>query len=589
MPTPVVLIVTAGRSDLQLLIPNAEPGNDEKNEAAAAGTGAYDPRRLAEMRVSRWTVGEGLAELHSAIMGGAIAYAVNEEQRFIHPDRLVRHREAKLTIVGNEIEAQLPDEHGEKYISRTPCHTLDADGETPVYSFVLPKISPILASLAQSIQDGESAVACALVLNTHRLRERGEPFALGKLVSEYIARRIGLDPGGRVDGDAALAAEQFRGRATWIDYLVGNERIEGVVEERLNPLAVARIDAALKAIAEAYPRCDVWLFQEGGVPGIKDVLHASACLRFHGAVVVVEARERQNRAELVDPRRKGATPAEDFRLRHTVRLLVERGEFASAWALVQAHDALFLRSGRYTWIGALDQARRILAGANPSNMSLAWARTLSGYKHLRSLRTALKAECHLRAGELVAAAAQTSKLIEVAILDAVEQHFGANSRIDDGDARLAIPAGIRISKAWTNGFEPLLKSVTGQPGTYDYYFSGPNRVRVLDSLRKLPLIALHRAHDDQVNGTSVRTIRNSLTHADPDDPAFRNEIISVFQGSGLWLSDAAGFSVFASQLVCDVLSSLGVTDPGSVYLNLEQGVLRAIADFSYRPPLPPDP
>ena len=567
----LILLVTAGRSDLQFLVPRVEPTREEINSAAQAGRNAFDPMRIAAPRMLRVSVETKARALHESLLRGTLGHVVSFEPRLAAD--VDKGGEAGCFLDDEDILVQ--DADGK---DRVPCYVETPEGDKR-YVLVAPKLARPLEVIDERIARSAGRLVAALILNTNRDGDDNEPIAVGPLLARAIAAKYGLAV---ADTAVQPADASSVWQAGWMDYLVGRERLEDPGPTGMNPAVIRRIDRVLAMLARRHPCAQVWASLEGGLGAVKDLTLACARYRFRGRVRMVSARERSSRQELFSELGRAEVAADDFRVRSLVERFIERGQFLTALSVVDAEPLLRERRAFFTWIKALEAVRGCLGGAgNPDPRAFPWLDPLVAHRCIRAFRLALRVESALRNEEFGEAARLSVGLIESAMLDVLARKF-PGSLIDESDGTVWFPAESPPPKDWI-GTDPTSRELAwlypseGQSQLYRYDTMGKRRLTALKLLDEPSLRRLNKATLCEIDNLTPRDVRNQLSHGDAHVSLTDARIVEVFEGAELWRSR----SILGSPLTVAVLVSLGVEQPERIFDDLIGGLMSALRDYSY--------
>jgi hypothetical protein len=398
-PTPVYLIVSAGRTDLKAVAADAE-GACRLLEIDKA-----IQRPLHEWMLEnpqRWTV------------------AAPEDVAALDESQAVKGRQSFD-----------PTEFPPLAVEQSALAT-DPAGR---WLLLAPKLGRMVGAMAELARSGKIALRGALVLYTHR--ERGhakakeEPVAVGLALARWLAESLGLQA-------VALTTEETPpplDAVAYYAFLTGREDLEGP-DNSLNPIACARLEHLLARLARAQPGLWAFVSALGGLPPYKPFLHALAELHFQQRWRPVEDTE-QAAAEIVPAPHVFATATGQAQARANALRLLRQWDIHGALAAL-AH--LGAGSG-YAALKILDQTLAGRGGREKSGDAafdaalgrllenpLGWKERSQGPRGvtethpapLRLILSGLRAECSLREGRVAEALNWTYTFYNAMLLDLLE-------------------------------------------------------------------------------------------------------------------------------------------------------------------------
>lgn len=531
-PLPVVLLCTAGRSDLQALF------HLEGNRYRAV-------------------IGPGLRAAHEAWLDPAVGVILDDAS----PLPALHAQEARWD------NGHLRPPEGEWENGNGVVHLVPA------------KLAPIVAALAQ--RGAAFRVAAAVVLSTHRRRQalppalaEAEPVAAGPLLARWLAGRLGLAAG-------AASGELGPGLAGWLDYLVDDEQLDPG-SGAPPATALARLEALLLAAPGWTPGVWLALSDLGGLPGeVKNYLHAAGGYRFSGRVFHWQARA-SGEADWQPPQDPPPGAALIYRLRGEVATLVRRGDFTAALALAQAH-ALGRAASERAWLAVLEQVVAYFGGlldaATPCPAELAVLRELPAWAF-----PALQTEAALAADHYGPALLTTCALRDTALVHLIDRYLDlGGGRVDPLD--LAVdgldPDWCRRLGAGTAEEDALLQGDVTRPRLR---LGGRRDSLWLAALAQVPELAaaaqavaayasvLSRREAD---GHSPLNYRHMLAHR-ALSPTDLGRAAQLLRQRGLWpraATPAPGRAFLTRPAVAGLLHALNAGDTARHYQALIQGVL----------------
>lgn len=317
-PTPVVLLVTAGRTDLKFLT-TREDGRRELADVGSRSCRAVH-RWLLE-NPDRWAV-----------------VAPDEGQRFDFDAK--DEAERKLPFVDYEAKAteDLP-----LRLAKPDVCLLEQAGRLQL---VAPKLSAIMHHLMASAQAGKIRLAGGLVLYTHREGHRKseeEPIAIGEILARWLAGHSGLPTVELPEANPAVLAQGTMG---YYSFLRGKEDWEAP-DGNLNPDMKVRLETALRAISRWEGRPWLMAAAVGGFPEVKSYLAALAEVHFQDRWRPLKHPEQASEPLVPEPgagaRYAGDTEAAQARA-NALRLLRRwdiHGAYAAAAHLREARGGVW--------------------------------------------------------------------------------------------------------------------------------------------------------------------------------------------------------------------------------------------------------
>lgn len=518
-----VLFATVGRTDLKLLV----AGSDGRPT-------------LAELRP------QIVRAVHEAILDGGLPTSVRSDPSAVR----------RPGTGGRGVEVDF-DPAAREFSER--------NGMMPVMEAGAHVLVPVkLQAVAEKLTEQFEPIA-VLIFTTNRDRaapriRNGEPVAAGPLLSRWLAERFGLRAAGR-------EGEFGAGIAGWVDFLVGNSTLEGVLPEDqpVDRRHVDQLDRAIVSLQGCLAGLETvaCVSAGGGMAEIKEPLRAIVRMRF-GSAHTRDWHDTQERTEVsasvapwIQP---GPAATDSFRHRELALRRIEQGDLVGAHAVAR-HLAAY--HGDAKWVEKLRLAAEYITGALPADAfggtspPPAWLAPLLSPNRPRVLRAAIAVECALRAGRLVDAAVMTCGIVDVA-------QFDLAGRLPDctiNEDRLVFGS---CPPSWLSPF--LSRSGVGY-----------RMVRPRPSSRSTSrLSALLKDHGVDPDGSlarfdtalehaergslSPRALRNSFVHGLPQRKAIE-ALSASFAAAGVWaapLSD--GFRCLRQERMQSLLSALDVPD-----------------------------
>lgn len=556
-----VLIVTGGNTDIQVAVDRS----DGRTELA----------KLAEFQ---------MRDLHLALMSGRIAYRWDASAADA-PNR-------------DDLELHLATD-GHPKLARSNKGAPSLNATIPVLSelvLVPAKLAGIEAMLARPNKRPDVVI----FFNTARGHRAKEPVGAGPLLSEWASEAMNLDRADLAEGPVANGVVS-------VDYSDAEVSLDGPDGTLINPLAVQRIDDALRQIAG--PVNSVTFALNGGIPVYRDQIRACAMFRFPEASFHEVSRKAPD--GVITSRKPSSTPADSMRLRQDVRRLLMRGDFSGAYAIAdQLTDTRpILREDRGSdlawpddecdWIRPVHAAHLLFEGRLPPDLQGdrdEVFQQIVGPSAPRCMLTAFRAEAALRAGKWPEAVLWTFAFRETAMIDLISDlEFVDQVDVLDKSLtvtdRAAIPGGL-VDHEWRRehgSYEACLKPLRGK--IYGYS-TGRNRDDDWISLfgddtqatvRKLTE-ALEHSVDRSHRGIPLREVRNAIVHSSlPQDNM--NWVRGGFQEVGLWsdaeANDLSKMHFLDGQEVNALCQATGGVEPSDLYRRLVSGLIDGMIQHRY--------
>ena len=290
-PEDAVLLVTAGRTDLQILV------TDQNTQY---------PDMLPKYQVR---------EFHQAILDNEVKYTVESQPKIEEPEK--KHIRIKW-----------------KEGSLQPKEAVYQNDGTIIL------VPTKLAETTQFLRENYH-VRSVIIFNTHRgdpkfkgdiklIKEQlkdawdEEPIALGFVLSNWLKKEFNLKSIGQKAGDIGLD------KAGWVNILEGDMLKSGPGRDYpIHRNIIRKIDEILCSAANwENNKLIACLATGGGLPESKDIIKAGANYRF-GYERVLEWQEVEYRNhEWVSASKENTHPAESLRARDHASRLIRQGDFA---------------------------------------------------------------------------------------------------------------------------------------------------------------------------------------------------------------------------------------------------------------------
>ena len=541
----VVLVVTVGRTDLQLV---AERGGER----------------------IRMSIGGGLRRFHQTLLDQDVPWEFDAEG--------VRYRESTIQdkAVWESDDLRLPNGYKEHL--------------SPEGNWVL-----VPAKLARAVQrlreDSDFVIRAVALLTTNRDEQtpagvfQNEPIAAGPILARWLAGEFGLECGVR-DGDIGA------GKSGWLDILIGDEL--SPMPGRHNPVhreALRRTEDALRQLG-AEVEADPWacLSLGGGMAEMKEPIKACAQFLFDGRTFTWQAPQFSlGEFQWVSPDDEPPTATDSYRVRRHVSALIRRGAFGEAYGAASELDA---DTKEQNWIVAVEQVARYFSG----ELSRARARREGLFPPLvpmvrsgipRCLLAAMRVEAGLWAGRLSEAVIGSVTFLEAAILDVVGQNLSQRGlALDDANERIrgrAEELAVLAEKVNRWSPEERRKPLRRTGGGLEYSMG----IRQLEYWAHLlepgPAGALENYRDavtnTEIGGYKLIDLRHLAVHSVlPVDVLKR--VRTGFHAANLWGEPGlAGQQFLGMPLVRAVLEAAGVENSDTLYADLVNGMLEELRAY----------
>ncbi|EDN70064.1 hypothetical protein BGP_0316 [Beggiatoa sp. PS] len=542
---PAVLLVTAGRTDLQILV------TDQNTQY---------PDMLPKYQVR---------EFHQALLDKQVKYTVESPLKMEEPDK--KHIRLKW-----------------KEGSLQPKEAVYQDDETIIL------VPTKLAETTQFLRENYR-VRSVIIFNTHRgnselikqqLKDAWdeEPIALGFVLSNWLKNEFNIQSIGQQAGDIGLD------KAGWVNILEGDMLKSGPGRDYpIHRNIIRKIDEILCSVANWEDnKLIACLATGGGLPESKEIIKASANYRF-GYERVLEWQEVEYRNhEWVSPSKENTHPAESLRARDHASRLIRQGDFAGAYSAVKHLEK---DDNENSWINKIKQVADYFAGiqSEESDALPDYLKVLVGSK-IRCLLVGMRVEAALTTERLPEAIAWASTFLDTAMLDAIEKTQSIN-KLDEGKRLLVYQnkPNKDLTKQMLRTSEVCLKDLGGMH--YEYNISGKARKQWLKIMQPdMSALKKYAQFFSENRGTdsSPRDLRNITVHQ-LMDVQLSNKVKRIFTTQKIWSikilqSDYVYQSsdYFLKQpVVHGVLKQLGISDAANLYANLVTGLCQELAKYDF--------
>jgi hypothetical protein len=420
-----------------------------------------------------------------------------------------------------------------------------------------PKLDAVIARL------NDTPPTSVLIFETNRQDAR-DP----RLAGEVMERRL------RDRGVNQVIREAF---------LTGTEQLEDPsndVDAVVRQTVVATLSAAIKNQIEQLTKNDkVFVATTGGLAAANELIIELVRLHAVGGPTVtaleVPDGDRGNQADRAVEEK--FHPAAGYRARWHALSLVEKGNLLGAWGAVShLKDA----PGQ-EWTQVIEWLALFASSLPlPTNCDLA---VLS---HQRmAVRSALRVELALRAGDIPRAVHGTVAFFEAALWDRLKERTTAHStkkrlfRLNPTPAADLVRerdttklAGLSRSKQDEDKKKPFIFKETDEYG--DWYWIDDNEVCAVRLAEHYLGSETLKSLGQAVNKT--RDLRNDVAHNEPT-PELMKDARSQMQEAKLW-SDSEPPTFLSQPLVQDVLRELGKSEPSELLEGLLAEVRRRLIE-----------
>lgn len=455
-----------------------------------------------------------------------------------------------------------------------------------------------LGRIITALQNGPYEIVAAVVFNTHRNLNfpsgkpnpfaNDEPYASGKVLAHWLASCFSL----QVNDSQQPAL----GQADWVNILQGEENQEGR-DKLLNTEAVNRVVKALQIFADKRSGLHAVLCGIGGIPAFKALIRNSAYFYFPERCLLAEDTEQQQSSD-DQPTIKPVgdlhiTPEQSFALRANVAKLIASGDFLGAEAAIryvqdEAHQA---------WTNPIRQVANWFRGIEVKaehigDDDLRKLLIHDQAAHANCLLPGLRTEAALQGGRYVEAISATAAYIDVALgrgIDACLNRYGTIQKHEPPN-RVKYASLPQFPSSFNNTPSALSqerdKHNKPVPLTYRYNSMGEANRRAWAKASGIPgLDTLIARIDTRQNGLKPYSFRNTNTHnvLSPDE---LEQAQKAFYQARLWTVKADGPTAstlyfLGNPEVKTVAAFFGVADIGEIYFNLVRLLEARMADFRW--------
>lgn len=408
-----------------------------------------------------------------------------------------------------------------------------------------PKLDAVLSFI------GDMQPASALIFETNRHDAR-DP----RLSGEVVERRL---------------RERGISQVKRVAFLTGTEQLEDPSNETdtiVRQTVVTRLSEAIRMEVDPLSKDDrVFVATTGGLAAANELINELVRLHAVGGPTIT-ALEVPDGDRVNQPDRaveEKFHPAAGYRARWHALSLVEKGNLLGAWGAVSHLESAPGQEWTQVikWLAHFASSLPLPTGCDLPVLS----------HHRMAVRSALRVELALRAGDIPRAVHGTVAFFEAALWDRLKERTKAHStkkrlfQLNPTPAAKLVRerdttklAGLSRSKQDEDKKKPFIFKETDEYG--EWYWIDDNEVcavRLAEHyLGSKTLTSLGQA----VNTT--RDLRNDVAHNEPT-PALMNDARRQMQEATLWSSS----DTFLSQpLVQDVLRELGENEPGKLLENL---------------------
>jgi hypothetical protein len=423
------------------------------------------------------------------------------------------------------------------------------EGEVKLCS---PKLDAVLSFI------GETMPASALIFETNREGER-DPRMSGEVV-ECRLRERGISQVERVA------------------FLTGTEQLEdqsNATDAVVRQAVVTKLSKAIRREVDPLSNDDrVFVATTGGLAAANELINELVRLHAVGGSTVtaleVPDGDRDNQADRAVEEK--FHPAAGYRARWQALSLVEKGNLLGAWGAVSHLNGELGQD----WTKVIEWLAHFA-----SSLPLPTDCDLTVLSHQRmAVRSALRVELALRAGDIPRAVHGTVAFFEAALWDKLNERLERSSepkkrryfKVKNGVA----PTGKKLLRQG-NGSEDdrkcpfeLKEMIDGVPWYWVYDGDGGPAARLAKDFLECNVLA----EFDKKLGSSIRALRNDIAHDEPT-PSLMDNARRQMHEATLWSSS----DTFLSQpLVEEVLRELGVTDPSKLLEGLLAEVRRRLIE-----------
>lgn len=426
------------------------------------------------------------------------------------------------------------------------------EGEAKLCS---PKLDAVLSFI------GEMHPASALIFETNRHDAR-DP----RLSGEVVERRL---------------HERGIRQVKRVAFLTGSEQLEDPSNETdtvVRQTVVTRLSEAIRMEVDPLSKDDrVFVATTGGLAAANELINELVRLHAVGGPTItaleVPDGDRVNQADRAVEEK--FHPAAGYRARWHALSLVEKGNLLGAWGAVSHLNG---EPGQ-NWTKVIEWLAHFA-----SSLPLPTGCDLAVLSHQRmAVRSALRVELALRAGDIPRAVHGTVAFFEAALWDRMKERTTAHStkkrlfRLNPTPAAELVRerdttklAGLSRSKQDEDKKKPFIFKETDEYG--DWYWIDDNEVCAVRLAEHYLGSETLKSLGQAVNKT--RDLRNDVAHNEPT-PVLMDDARRQMQEAALWSSS----NTFLSQpLVQAVLRELGESEPSKLLTALLAEVRRRLIE-----------
>jgi hypothetical protein len=571
MPKPLVLFISAGRTDLKLF--------------------AVEEEHYCAVEIET----KSTRAFHQWLCNNPNAYVVQHEG--------TEYQRPKKDI---SLEITVENDNELKLSGRNTENLELLIDEQDRYIIVPVKLGRNIEKLQKST---EYQVIAAVVLNTHRDTtnrfSQNEPFAAGLVLAQWLANCFNLT--------FSEDQQPAEGKSVWVNLLKDNEDFDAKKDsDLLNPLPVNRLIDTLKTFS-VHPDVHIGVYGIGGIPKFKNLIRDSAFFYFNGRCLIAEDSENEDSPPTNQSfGTRYITVEQSFALRASVAKLIQSGDFLGAEASVRHIEDTVHEQ----WTKPINDVARLFRGMDADsktnnqnqeiNALLAKIRNTDKGCILAALRT----EAALQSRSWVDAMNWTSSFYDAAFFDAIVRlldTWGGEYQVNINDrtvtystndfikqmrqkkgyrGAIVIPRDMkqrRIGRDNPTTSFPL--EYRGQEGnSYSLDTMGKNnekkwRGKINSTAINNFSIAFNPSPQPQQPPFSPKQYRNISTHrvlSTTDLEKAKN----AYKNAKLWGS--SGDLRFLEQpLVVAVLKDLNIPEVGQWYKQLVELLLKNLQDFRF--------
>lgn len=496
--------------------------------------------------------------------------------RRLHDELMTRLDAGDVTIVASPAR-----DEGSRPIDTWPSEP---------FSICTPKLDSLIEATAHMVADGSGQIVGVVILQTNRSGGRfreDEPHAVGRVLTTRSVSR--LWPGKAL----ALAPLNIDGPVIrplvgWVDVLSGKDTLDGPRDQDypVSRLIADRIDRVVARLASRYPHATLAVSTKGGPPPLKNVIEASAELRFGGDRWKLFEASEDDSSDVVTQATPALWPAaEVLRTRRHAESLIRQGDFRGALSSAKhlTEESNPARADDENWLRELDQVAQWMDGFDVAIPT--WFKTIvdrlqsSGApKAARSplprgdvavssvpphahaaLRAAWKAESARRSGRIPDALSHTGTFLDAVLLDLLRAWADS---IDPEEQTLTPPARQgrlvgRLRETQVSGNPPREWACLKRNNKYAS--QGHAVKRWFELLGKRVCMDFNERYVHGKPPTPL-TLRNHVVHGFVSS-AFLQKAQQKMIDKSLWVD--RGF--MASQVVSKVLEEIGISGAAQGY------------------------